>query len=212
MKKTVVLVILFIFPLVAYLFFASGINNFGVLPVIKEQAIELPSNTNSIQLEDHITVLGFLGSDLEFKKANAFNLNQKLYKRFYEFVDFQFVILVTESAREEVEVILSELQPLVEDTTKWKFVYLEPSQINAIYSSLETVETLDSNSATNHVFIIDKNKRQRGRNADDKEYRLPSYDATSVATLTNTMIDDVKIILAEYRLALKRNNSINNEE
>ena len=29
MKKTFVLVVLFILPIVAYLFFASGINNFG---------------------------------------------------------------------------------------------------------------------------------------------------------------------------------------
>lgn len=30
------------------------------------------------------------------------------------------------------------------------------------------------------------------------------YDATSVADLNNKMIDDVKVILAEYRLALKK--------
>ncbi len=49
--------------------------------------------------------------------------------------------------------------------------------------------------------------RQRGREQDDEKHPYPSYDATSVATLTNIMIDDVKILLAEYRLALKRNNA-----
>ena len=32
------------------------------------------------------------------------------------------------------------------------------------------------------------------------------YNATEVSLLTNTMIDDVKILLAEYRMALKKNN------
>ncbi len=206
MKKTSILIILFVFPLVAYLFFASGINNFGVLPTLNEQLKELPSNEQEVVLKDHISILSFLGSDLEYKKANAFNLNQKIYKRFYEFKDFQFVVLVTESARKEVQEILAELETLG-DTTKWKFVYLEASQIQEIYSSLTTVERLDSNTATNHVFIIDKDLKQRGREKDDEKHPYPSYDATSVATLTNIMIDDVKILLAEYRLALKRNNA-----
>lgn len=206
MKKTIILIILFVFPLVAYLFFASGINNFGVLPVLNDQVEELSENTNSIQLEGHISILGFLGSDLEFKKANAFNLNQKIYKRFFEFEDFQFVMLVSKSAKSQVEEIKSELETLI-DTSKWKFVYLDESQINLIYQSLETIGDLDINLATDHVFIIDKNRRQRGRTTSDKEHSIPSYDATSVGILTNIMIDDVKILLAEYRLALKRNNA-----
>jgi hypothetical protein len=32
----------------------------------------------------------------------------------------------------------------------------------------------------------------------------------SVAELNNYMVDDVKIILAEYRLALKKNNILDN--
>ncbi len=206
MKKTSILIILFVFPLVAYLFFASGINNFGVLPTLDDQVSELPSNDGGIVLKDHISILSFLGSDLQYKKANAFNLNQKIYKRFYEFKDFQFVVLVTESAREAVDKIVSELETLG-DTTKWKFVFLEASQIQDVYNTLATVELLDTNSATNHVFIIDKDLRQRGREKDDEKHPYPSYDATSVATLTNIMIDDVKILLAEYRLALKRNNA-----
>ena len=36
MKKAFVLIILFVFPIVAYLFFASGVHNFGKLPVLTE--------------------------------------------------------------------------------------------------------------------------------------------------------------------------------
>ena len=33
------------------------------------------------------------------------------------------------------------------------------------------------------------------------------YNSSSVAEINNKMVDDVKVILAEYRLALKKNNS-----
>jgi hypothetical protein len=46
----------------------------------------------------------------------------------------------------------------------------------------------------------------RGRDKEEGQEVLYGFDATSVAELNNKMIDDVKIILAEYRLALKKNN------
>ena len=64
-KKFLVLGILFIFPLVIYLFFASGINNFARLPVLTEEVDEIKSwvtlEDRSHQLEGMISVVGFLG-------------------------------------------------------------------------------------------------------------------------------------------------------
>ena len=40
-KKYIVLGMLFIFPLVVYLFFASGINNFARLPILTENVPEI---------------------------------------------------------------------------------------------------------------------------------------------------------------------------
>ena len=44
---------------------------------------------------------------------------------------------------------------------------------------------------------------------DDDEGLKYAYDMRSVAELNNKMEDDMKIILAEYRLALKKNNANN---
>ena len=80
-KKFLVLGILFIFPLVIYLFFASGINNFARLPILTEEVSEI--NTWSTlqgtphQFDGMISVVGFWGSDLELRKADAFNLKSK---------------------------------------------------------------------------------------------------------------------------------------
>jgi hypothetical protein len=37
---------------------------------------------------------------------------------------------------------------------------------------------------------------------------LYGFNSQSVAEINNKMVDDVKIILAEYRLALKKNDSL----
>ena len=77
MKKTFVLVVLFILPLVAYIFFASGVNKFGKLPILTENVDDISTLDNSVTLNDKITILGFLGKNAALKKGNAFNLNQK---------------------------------------------------------------------------------------------------------------------------------------
>ena len=206
MKKTFVLVVLFILPLVAYLFFASGVNNFGKLPVLTEEVVNAPENTERINFDNKITILGFLGNNVELKKGNAFNLNQKIYKPFYEFNDFQIVMIMPLGTEEKVEELKAELGNLV-DIRNWNFIFTEDEKIRAVFNSLKTNLSLDENLGTHYVFIIDKDKNLRGRTDDEEETTKYGFNATSVAELNNKMEDDVKIILAEYRLALKKNNA-----
>ena len=46
-----------------------------------------------------------------------------------------------------------------------------------------------------------------GRDDDEDVGSLYGYNSTDVAELANKMKDDVKIVLAEYRLALKKYNA-----
>ena len=55
------------------------------------------------------------------------------------------------------------------------------------------------------MFIVDKDANLRGRTDDEDEGTKHGFNANSVADLNNKMEDDVKIILAEYRMALKKN-------
>ena len=193
-------------PIVAYLFFLSGTTNFGKLAILTENIEEVPPLNDSITLKEKITVLGFLGSDLDSKKANALNLNQKIYKRFYEFKDFQFVMLVPEGSQRKVAALKKELNQLA-DAVKWNFVFADNQAIITFFNSLKTGLELDENMATPYVFIIDKDLNLRGRTDDEDEKIKYGFDSASVADLNNKMVDDVKIILAEYRLALKKNNA-----
>ncbi|NND16708.1 MAG: hypothetical protein HKN89_10350 [Eudoraea sp.] len=206
MKKTFVLVVLFILPLVAYLFFASGINNFGKLPVLTPQVSEISEINPDYTFQDKITILGFMGRQPELKKGNVFNLNQKIYKPFFEFNDFQVIMISAMGTENAVQNIQSELAGFT-DTRNWHFVFASEVQTRAMFASLETNLGLDEDQGSSYVFIIDKDRQLRGRNEDEDEGLKYGFDATSVADLNNKMEDDVKIILAEYRLALKKNSA-----
>ncbi|MCM4162704.1 MULTISPECIES: hypothetical protein [unclassified Arenibacter] len=206
MKKILVLLALFVLPIVIYLFFASGVTNFGKLATLTENVPEIDFAGSTVSLEGKITVLGFLGKDVENKKGNAFNLNQKIYKRFYEFKDFQFVMVMPKGTEQDVEELKGELEQLA-DVGKWNFVFGSEDEINGLFRGLGTNLSLDGNLGTPYVFIIDKSRVLRGRDDDKDEGLKYGFDTSSVADLNNKMEDDVKIILAEYRMALKKNSA-----
>ena len=212
LKKYAVLTILFVFPVVIYLFFASGKNNFATLPKLTEKVSDLSNFTSAagqqITLEDKITILGFWGKGLNQQQSDALNLNEKIYKRFYEFQDFQFVMLLENGQEAAVENLKAALREGVgTDLVKWNFVYGTPAALQGQFNSLQTQLSLDENNSSPYVFIIDKKRTLRGRNDDEDVGTLYGFDATSVAEINNKMVDDVKVILAEYRLELKKYNS-----
>ncbi len=212
-KKNLVLGTLFILPIVVYLFFASGVNNFYRLPILTKGVADLEdfnSDTDSLQLQGSITILGFLGKDAENKKGNIFNLNQKIYKRFYQFNDFQFVMLLPNGTEQTAIDLKEELAGATDtDTEKWRFAFADEFKLKEVFNSLQSNLSLDENLGSPYVFVIDKELQLRGREDDDGN-KLYGYDARSVAVINNKMEDDVKIILAEYRLALKKNNNYEN--
>ncbi len=211
LQKYFVLGILFIFPIVVYLFFASGINNFAKLPVLQKNISEISEwetlSGKNVQLENNISIIGFWGDDLDFRKLDAFNLNQKIYKRFYKFKDLQFLMVVLNGNQTKVVEIVNELKKgSSEDMSKWKFILGDEIKIKELFSSLGSDLELNKKLSTPFVFIVDKDKNLRGRDDDNDIGTLYGYNSSSVAELTKKMTDDIKIILAEYRLALKKNN------
>lgn len=210
-QKFLVLGILFVFPVLIYLFFASGKNNFSTLPILSTSISEITNwpthRGDSIQLSDRITILGFWGKDLDQKRGDALNLNQKIYKRFYEFNDFQFAIVLADGQQEKVSLLQKELTEGVgTDLIKWNFIYGDSLQIQTLFQSLKTPLQLNDKWSHPSVFIIDKERQLRGRDDDEDQVLLYGFNAQSVAEINNKMVDDVKVILAEYRRALKKYN------
>jgi len=193
-----------------YLFFASGVNNFVKLPVMGSDVVELTAFTSeegeSLQFKDKITILGFFGSDLEGKKANAFNLAHKIYKKNHQFDEFQFVFLATPDQKEQVLALKEKLKE-IEDPENWKFGFGSSADIEKVFYSLPAQYRLNDKTATDFVFIIDKEGNLRGRDDDEDFGVLFGYNAADYAEVNNKMSDDVKVVLAEYRLALKKYKS-----
>ena len=195
-------------PLVAYLFFASGINNFAKLPILEKDVLNVDTFSEKT-FDNKISILIFLGNNIQKKKGDILNLNQKIYKRFYEFNDFQFIALGPIEIKKQIEDLVGQLSTGTNtEMTKWFFLFKDSEDTKNIFKSLRTNLELDEFGGSPYVFIIDKNGYLRGRN--DSDGIKFGYDIRSVAELNNYMVDDIKIILAEYRLALKKNNISNN--
>ncbi|WP_298118865.1 hypothetical protein [Flavobacterium sp.] len=213
MKKNLVLFVLFILPIVAYLFFASGVDGFTKLPTITEKIPDLGKwkshDNEAIHLQGKITILGFSGNDVYSKRGNYFNLSQKIYKRYSEFKDFQIVIVAPVGTEKQVDSVMTKLKT-VSEMKNMHFVFANQNEIDTFYKSMKLQEQLDVEKGTPNVFIIDKEKNLRGRkglNKKNEEEYKEGYNTSLVSELHNEMTDDVKIILAEYRLALKKNNA-----
>ena len=192
----------------AYLFFASGINNFAKLPILEKDVLNVDTFSEKT-FDNKISILIFLGNNIQKKKGDILNLNQKIYKRFYEFNDFQFIALGPIEIKKQIEDLVGELSTGTNtEMTKWFFLFQDSEDTKNIFKSLRTNLELDEFGGSPYVFIIDKNGFLRGRN--DSDGIKFGYDIRSVAELNNYMVDDIKIILAEYRLALKKNNIFNN--
>ena len=208
MKKNIVLFVLFVLPIVAYLFFASGINSFTKLPVITPKVADFGNwkslDGQKISLNNKITILGFSGSNIVENRGNFFNLNQKIYQRYHTFKDLQFVVICPLGTEDEAKSVVDALKAFT-DVSQWHFIFASPEEINTFYNQLKLVEKLDANLGTPNVYILDKERNLRGRK-EKKGYK-EGYNTFHPAELSNEMLDDFKVILYEYRAALKKNHN-----
>lgn len=217
MRNKLVLIVLLVLPVLIYLIFATATNNSLFLPTLSRNNKDIPSwkslDDKKVSLTKKITVLGFLGNDIIKNQENLFNLNQKIYGKYVGFNDFQMVMICEENTENQIREILEKLTRFSDNLSGWKFVFAKPQEIQEYYKGFKLHDTLSVNNSTSKVIIIDKDKNHRGRKGKDssgKEEYKESYNTNSAADLHNNMSDDVKILLREYRLALKRNNNKQN--
>jgi len=215
MKNKIVLISLFTLPIVIYLIFSTASHNSLFLPILSKNNSEISQNwtsldTSKIKLKGKITVLGFVGNNVIENRGNFFNLNQKIYNKYKGFTDFQMVMVTPKGNEAKAKQIIDELAPITGEMNGWKFVFASPQEIQSFYDSYKLAGKLDENFGTSAVIIVDKQLNHRGRKGKNKkgvdEYK-ESYNTISAADLHNEMTDDIKIILREYRLALKKNKN-----
>ncbi len=215
MKKKLVLVSLFVLPIVAYLFFASGVYNFANLPLVTEKVEDVSRYASQeykvvqtaevpLTLNNHITLVGYLGDGLMQNEGYTANLNLMIFKYFERYDDFQMVLFVNKGSEEVVEALKTELDRIF-DTSKMRFVVATKEQTAAHFKSLDTGLSMMSDGGHPNVFLIDKALSLRSGH-EDKKANAYGYDFTQAVEM-GYLKDDIKILLAEYRLALKKNNN-----
>ncbi len=215
MKKKLVLVALFVLPIVAYLFFASGIYNFANLPLLQENVADVAQFEDQelkivqtaptpLTLDNHITLIGYLGDGLIENEGYTANLNLMIFKYFERYDDFQMILFVNEGSEEAIDNLKTELARIF-DVSKMRFIVASKEQAASHFSSLGIPLKMMSDGGHSNIFVIDKSRALRSGH-EDKKANIYGYDFTQAVEM-GYLKDDVKILLAEYRLALKKNNN-----
>lgn len=207
-KKRIVLFLLFIFPLICFLILSTGENNFTKLPVVTENIIDVSEidATKQYKLKDHISIICFLGNDVEANKSGLFNLNEKVYKKFTDYKKFQVLAIYPKGKETEANKLKEEIGAFT-DMQKWKFMASSKEEIEGFYQSFSFNEPL-VNLSSSKAFLVDKNVNLRGRlkDKDSKDGKLFGYNMNSVSVLNGKLKDDVKVLYYEYYAAFKDKN------
>jgi len=220
-QKYIVLFALFIVPLLFYIFLQLGTHNFGKLSIVNKNILDVSHIDKRYHFKDKVTVVVFLGDKVD-KSVEVFNLNEKIYKKFYGYTDFQIIAFVTKGKENDIDKLKKKLS-INTNIIKWNFVFSSGEEMKAIYETFNTGSTLDDTFHSSKSYIIDKENNLRRGESTIKALEgksLFGYNMKSVAELKNDMHDDIKVLLAEYSFALKkyndsderRKNSISNEK
>jgi len=206
MKKFWILFSLFILPLVFYIFLSKGIYKYSNLPILTKEVVDVNIASNDqATFINHLTVVCFLGSEMTKAKATLFNLNQTIYKRYYQKPYFQMVAIIPKDTKENYAKSIEELAAFT-DISNWEFLYLDNEQIKTIYTSFQTPFQLDDNLYSPYAFIVDRELRLRGRKDDEdtEDGKLYGYNTRSVATLKDKMKDDIDIIYYQLKKSAEK--------
>ena len=220
-RKWIILGILFLLPVIFLLFLYPSTHNYNTLDIVNEDIVETDLlnfiDNRKTNFEENITILNFLGDNPVENITGTLNLKELVYDKFKGFKKFQIISIASLNSEKLLESVKKEL--LKSDELKyWFFATTSDEEINKIYSSLRSQNELDSSNYTSQVFIIDKQRNQRGRiddRGDDQIennidlFGLYSYNSIIVSEIKKKMNDDIRILFTEYRQKRKGNFNSN---
>ena len=220
-RKWFILGILFLLPVIFLLFLYPSTHNYNTLDIVNENIVEIDSlnflDNNQTTLENNITILNFLGDNPIDNITSALNLKELVYDKFKGFKKFQIVSISSGDSSNFLYEVKKELLKS-DELNYWYFATVDNESLQKIYFSLRAESELNSSNYTSQVFIIDKEKNQRGRidNRDKDQVEnnldligLYSYNSIKVSEIKSKMNDDIRILFTEYRQKRKGNFNSN---
>ena len=201
-KKGIILSALFLGPLIFYIFLSLGIYHHANLPILTEKVEDVKGD---VTFKKHFSVVSFLGKNIEENKGGLFNLNEVIYKRYRKSLYFQSVLITPKGTEPQIDSLKKKLKTYT-DIENWKFVFMEQEDIKSVFKSFDSPYTLNENLNSEHVFIIDRELRLRGRKDDEDtdNGRLYGYNMNSVNDLKNKMKKDIEIIYYQLKKSLEK--------
>lgn len=201
-KKFTFLFLLFIAPLLFYIFLSKGIYHYANLPILTEEITDIPGEES---FKDHYSIVSFLGVDIEQSKNKLFNLNEVIYKRFHGKKYFQSVVIIPLESKEDIQELQLRLGTYT-DASKWKFIFMSKKEIVSVFDSFDSPYNINTDFSSDYVFIIDRDLRLRGRKDDEDttDGKLYGYNMNSVAELKNKMRDDIDIIYYQLKKSVEK--------
>lgn len=233
--KGAVLISILLLPSSIYLVLTTGRHNFVHLPIVgPREAIEVvDENGNTIvdtvyhqipdftlinQDGDTVTREDMLGkiyvADFFFTRcpticpAMQFSM-LRLQNRFVDYNDFALVSHSVDPLFDTPEVLNTYAEELGADLSNWTFLTGEKDSIYKLAYEGYFVNAMEDDGApggflhSEYLVLVDKEGRIRSGLDDDGNIR-GVYDGTSDHDV-GELIDDIKVLMAEYRLALKKN-------
>lgn len=225
-KKYLVLFALLLLPSVLYLYLIQGKHNFAHLPHVtytdengrlvqrEAPAFRLVDQNgqpfSSEDLNGKIYVVDFFFTSCpSICPIMTANLT-KIHERFAHYDDLHIVSMTVDPTRDTPEILKEYATSRRINSPKWHFLTGDRDSLYQVaYKFLSSA--MEDGSApggflhTEYFVLVDKDGRLRSRE-DDQGNLIGVYDGTNAAHV-NDLIDDIKILIAEYNLALKKNNT-----
>lgn len=226
LKKILVLFSLLLLPTLLYLVLTTGRHNFARLPyltytdengVTKQREIPPFSFTN--QDGKTITNADYKGkiyiADFFFTtcpsicKTMTGNM-KRLQDDFEKFDDFALLSYTVNPEQDTVETLRRYADERGADTRNWNFVTGKREDIYKLAESYFVNVSPDSIAPggflhSEYFILVDKEGKIRCRTEDNGNIKAV-YDGTSEADMRE-LTDDIKVLIAEYNLALKKNKN-----
>ena len=225
-KKYIILFAILLLPTILYLLFVygQGEQNFAHLPfvtytdvsgeVVNRKAPDFGftnqdgDSFTSNDLKDKIYLVDFFftscPSICPIMTANM----MKVQKRFAGFEEFELVSFTVDPKRDHPVRLKEYADDRLIDTKRWNFLTGEQDSLYAVAykflsSAMEDSLAVGGFLHTEYFVLVDKEGNIRSRD-DEQGNVIGVYDGTSAQHIRD-LIDDIKVLIAEYNLELKKN-------
>lgn len=220
--KGILAILILILPTAIYVFLTYGKHNFTHLPYVGPQTDStyhsIPDFSFVNQFSDTVSQSDYEGNiylaNFVFTTCPTicpvmtYNM-RRVQQKMAQYPNFKILSHSVFPEYDTPEVLLQYANDMEADLSNWNFVTGDRNEIYSIASSYFVNVMEDSAAAggflhSEYFVLVDKEGRIRARE-DDNGNNIGVYDGTSDYEV-DLLIDDIKVLMAEYNLAKKDKN------